>query len=586
MNKNAILAIESDAVSLKIIKEALEGAGYTVATATTAQEGLDRAKEIIPALILLNLATPGSNGLEICKTMHTDSSLRDIPIILLTLREGKFDPIYTKLYGIVTFIKKPFTNEELVGPIREHAPLAELPVAKATVVEQPVEASGDIAMEVSDEELASVEEVPVESAEEADEDAYVLSFDDTDVSLDEAKEAITHSIEGGEAEEGPQAVPEAVDEPLADAEGTGEFDVDSLEVIESGEEDSGGPAEFSVDSFAESLKHFEEEEEGGLQEFSEDSFQEPVSSPLSPETEESTDSLAEDLEQIGRNVDASFEEPGVVEGITDKSFDAPGGSDGMSLESPGALMETAADLSEEAPVEDLEFEPVLKAPPEKKKKMKKKKKSNKALKGPGCFKKAVLTLFLLAFLGGGGFAAYTFYLQEKFGLPKIDIEVPEAVSEVIAEVPAKIKGLVEKVYPGKIEKEPAKAPPPLPAIVEKAGSTPPARPETPPPPEQIRKPVEKATGAKTAKAEATKPIAGKPSGPGYYVQFGAFRAPGNAERLAKSLRSKGLKVFIKKKDSRISLVLLEETFGSLKSATDRAREIKRTKGVDTAAIRL
>jgi CheY-like chemotaxis protein len=579
MNKNAILAIESDSVSLKIIKEALEGAGYTVVTATSAQEGLSRAREIIPALILLNLATPGSNGLEICKTIHTDSSLRDIPIILLTLKEGKFDPIYTKLYGIVTFIKKPFTNEELVGPIREHAP----------VVEAPAETSGDMAMEVSDEELASVEDVQDESSEEADEDAYVLSFNDTDVSLEEAQEAITHSIEHGEDEEGPQAVPEAIDEPIADTEGPGEFDVDSLEESENGEEDAGGPAEFSVDSFAESLKHFEEEEEGGgPQEFSEDSFQESVSSPLSPEPEETPDSLAKDLEQMGRNVDASFEEPGFVEGITDESFNTPGGSDGMSFESLGTLEETTTDFKEEAPViEDLEFEPVIKEPPEKKKKMKKKK-GKKALKGPGCFKKAVLTLFLLAVFGGGGFAAYTFYLQEKFGLPKIDIEVPEAVTEVVAEVPAKIKGLVEKVYPGKPEEETAKAPPPLPAIVEKAKSEPPAGPETPPPPPQVKKPVEKAAEAKTVKAEpeAPKPVAEKPSGPGYYVQFGAFRNAKNAERLAKNLKSKGLNVFIRKKDPRISLVLLEEKFSSLKSATTRAREIKRTKGVDTAPIRL
>ena len=66
---NTVLLIENDQDTVSKAAGALEGAGYTIVSADTAQEGTDKAKELIPVLILINLATPGANGLELCKSL-------------------------------------------------------------------------------------------------------------------------------------------------------------------------------------------------------------------------------------------------------------------------------------------------------------------------------------------------------------------------------------------------------------------------------------------------------------------------------------------------------------------------------------
>lgn len=112
-----VLLIENEAKYLDTIPSVLEGAGISVFTATHADVGISIARNVSPSLILLNLATPGTNGLDVCKTLHSIDSLKRTPILLLTLREGSYDPIYESLYGIVGFIKKPFTPESLIEQV-------------------------------------------------------------------------------------------------------------------------------------------------------------------------------------------------------------------------------------------------------------------------------------------------------------------------------------------------------------------------------------------------------------------------------------------------------------------------------------
>ncbi|HEB02971.1 MAG TPA: response regulator, partial [Nitrospirae bacterium] len=123
---NTVLFIENDQDTVAKAAKALEAVGYSVVSADTAEEGTAKATEIIPSLILINLATPGANGLELCKSLHNTEGLTEVPILLLTLREGKFEPVYTKLYGIVSFLKKPFDNDELIALAQEHAPVTEV----------------------------------------------------------------------------------------------------------------------------------------------------------------------------------------------------------------------------------------------------------------------------------------------------------------------------------------------------------------------------------------------------------------------------------------------------------------------------
>jgi CheY-like chemotaxis protein len=135
-----IIVIEDDPQALDVIRETLEGLGSNLMLAEEASEGIAKALEEPPSLLLINLAAQGTGGLDVCKKIHGNESTQDVPIILLTLREGKFDPVYTRLYGIVGFISKPLTRDTLLMGLTSHAPpevMSALETGSSSVSEEP-----------------------------------------------------------------------------------------------------------------------------------------------------------------------------------------------------------------------------------------------------------------------------------------------------------------------------------------------------------------------------------------------------------------------------------------------------------------
>jgi len=608
MQRGEIVVIENDPVSLKVITESLEQAGYAVHATTTAGDGLAKAMSSPPSLILLNLAAPGSNGLEICKTIHGEESLKGVPIILLTLREGKFDPIYTKLYGIVNFIKKPFSSEDLVNGVSEHALVKERPAAMEEAGETAAAAPPSFEIPSS---VAPVE-TPAEAAPAQDEEEmYVISEDEVDASLDEAKDALNVSLDETAAEEQAAAPGESpvesfsIDEEAAEeaAAGPSEFSMEAFEEPAADEpagEAAGGPTEFSMDDFAESLKLVKDDDETeGVQE--EESFDESVLSPLGGKSEET-------LKMMDTGTEEKWAEPSFDDKPAAASLKAPEPAGGAAASSP-FLTETDGPSEEEIPFEEGEPEPLPEEMPSKKIKTKKVKKRRKARKG-GFLGKAVLALFLILVFGGGGFAAYNFYLYEKLGLPRLDVEVPEfilnaretipekleAIQDKLAGIPAYVQGLVDRVLPGEDEKSPEKpsGKPAETVVKEKAPAPAPLPPAAPapaqpkaPPSSVVAKETPPATSpvAKAPPPTPSKPSAGKPSGAVYYVQFGAFKNEANAGNLVKSLEGKGLYAFVKKGDDGLNMVLLREEFSSREKAMKKAAAIKKAARVNTAVYR-
>ncbi len=251
---NTVLFIENDQDTVAKAAKALEAVGYSVVSADTAEEGTAKATEIIPSLILINLATPGANGLELCKSLHNTEGLTEVPILLLTLREGKFEPVYTKLYGIVSFLKKPFDNDELIALAQEHAPVTEVEEPEAG----PEAADDTMVMGAGDEPEAGPEpleedETMVMAGGEPDEEGFgemSMAGDDEEgegvFSIDEAEESLDDLQSSFQEPMGDEATAAEEDEfegtqqfSLEDSEGT-DIPTSPLDEVDSGEEDSGG----------------------------------------------------------------------------------------------------------------------------------------------------------------------------------------------------------------------------------------------------------------------------------------------------------------------------------------------------------
>ena len=86
---------------------------YQVVKAQNGTEGIDKAREIIPDIIVTDIMMPETSGIELCKMVRADELLNHIPIIIVTARSAASDRLEALAAGADAFLVKPFNNDEL-----------------------------------------------------------------------------------------------------------------------------------------------------------------------------------------------------------------------------------------------------------------------------------------------------------------------------------------------------------------------------------------------------------------------------------------------------------------------------------------
>lgn len=118
MEKNStILIIDDEPALLLGLAAKIRRQGYHVVTASDGQTGMQKAKEVLPDLILSDVMMPPPNGFELRKLMGQDPQLASIPFIFLTARTGVEDRVSGIRDGADDYITKPFVTEELFARI-------------------------------------------------------------------------------------------------------------------------------------------------------------------------------------------------------------------------------------------------------------------------------------------------------------------------------------------------------------------------------------------------------------------------------------------------------------------------------------
>jgi len=110
---HTVLVIEDEIHILELLRYNLEAAGYKVITSENGKEGLDKAFEGKPDLVILDLMLPDVDGLEICKILKKNDETKNIPIIMLTAKSEEFDKVLGLELGADDYITKPFSVREL-----------------------------------------------------------------------------------------------------------------------------------------------------------------------------------------------------------------------------------------------------------------------------------------------------------------------------------------------------------------------------------------------------------------------------------------------------------------------------------------
>jgi two-component system response regulator MprA len=111
-----ILIVDDDPPVRRMLSRTLVAEGYAVVEASDGISALAAVEREIPDLIVLDIAMPGIDGLEVCRMLRAQG--RDLPVILVTARGGIPDRIVGLDAGADDYLGKPFDSQELLARIR------------------------------------------------------------------------------------------------------------------------------------------------------------------------------------------------------------------------------------------------------------------------------------------------------------------------------------------------------------------------------------------------------------------------------------------------------------------------------------
>ncbi|MDO8445072.1 MAG: hybrid sensor histidine kinase/response regulator [Deltaproteobacteria bacterium] len=113
-----ILIAEDSAIQAEKLRRVLAAEGYSVVVAKDGVEGLLKAKELKPELVISDIMMPGMNGFELCKHIKSDEDISSTPVILLTSLSDPTDVISGLECGADNFIVKPYDEPHLLSRIK------------------------------------------------------------------------------------------------------------------------------------------------------------------------------------------------------------------------------------------------------------------------------------------------------------------------------------------------------------------------------------------------------------------------------------------------------------------------------------
>ena len=117
MNQKKILLIDDEQDILEILSYNLEKAGYDVYTAQNGNEGIEKAKEIVPDMILLDVMMPEKDGIETCQDLRRIPELQKTLIVFLSARSEEFSQLAGFQAGANDYIVKIIKPKILISKV-------------------------------------------------------------------------------------------------------------------------------------------------------------------------------------------------------------------------------------------------------------------------------------------------------------------------------------------------------------------------------------------------------------------------------------------------------------------------------------
>ena len=112
-----ILIIDDSPTDTRVFSSVLERNGFTVLTAGSGEEGVERAHAELPDLILMDVILPGMNGFQATRALSRDDETKAIPVLIVSTKGMETDKAWGLRQGAKDYIVKPPREDELIARI-------------------------------------------------------------------------------------------------------------------------------------------------------------------------------------------------------------------------------------------------------------------------------------------------------------------------------------------------------------------------------------------------------------------------------------------------------------------------------------
>ena len=129
-----VLLIDDELVNIKILSDILKGE-YEVIFATSGEEGVHRAVESLPDIILLDVMMPGMDGYAVCSRLQQDTRTAGIPVVYVTALGSTAQEVKGLNTGAIDYITKPINGEIVKARVRNHLKFRR--VVKTVAMDEP-----------------------------------------------------------------------------------------------------------------------------------------------------------------------------------------------------------------------------------------------------------------------------------------------------------------------------------------------------------------------------------------------------------------------------------------------------------------
>lgn len=116
----SILVVDDSITVRKLISGKLEKSGHAVLCASDGEEAIKALDQFAPDLVLLDIEMPKLDGYQVCKLIRGRASTKDVPVIMISGKDGFFDKVRGKMAGATDHISKPFGPETLMKALENY----------------------------------------------------------------------------------------------------------------------------------------------------------------------------------------------------------------------------------------------------------------------------------------------------------------------------------------------------------------------------------------------------------------------------------------------------------------------------------